>query len=167
MEIALAFMASPLTEADTSCIEASVEPRWVPASLEGIGFEPFAESQPGITGVFPQGWEQQGFGISVRNDTNLAHQAALIQQAGPIPPTQFLGLLSSQLGGEPQEAGTLDVATRTWTVYNLAADAGTARVYLHDEDGFTLLVALIAPMSDLDDIEQNIIASVLENLQQG
>ena len=167
MEIALAFMADPQSEADTSCIATSVEPRWVPTSLEGIGFEPFQEPLLGVTGVIPEGWDDQGLGISVRTETNLAHQAALIQQAGPIPPAQFLGLVASQLGGEPEQSGTIDVAGRTWDVYNLAADAGTARVYLHEDAGFTFLVALIAPPADLDDLELNLIDPVLENLQQG
>ena len=167
MGIARAFMADPTSQADTSCIETSVEPRWVPASLEGIGFEPFEEPLLGVTGVIPEGWDDQGFGISVRTETNIAHQAALIQQAGPIPPAQFLGLVGEQLGGEAVAAGTTEVAGRTWDVYDLEADGGSGTVYIHEDGGFTFLVVVIAPESDLDDLERYVVGPVLENLQQG
>ena len=166
MAIALDFLADPDSEADQSCIATSSEPIWVPTSLEGIGFEPFEEPMLGITGVLPEGWDDQGLGISVRSDSNLAHQTVVIQQAGPIPADQFIGLVAAQLGGEPIAAGTIDVGARTWDVYNLDGDAASTQAYLFEDGAFTFLVALIAQEDDLDEVASHIITPILENLQQ-
>ncbi len=166
MEIALAFFSDPASQVDQSCIDTSATPNWVPGSLEGIDFEQFEEGLLGIRGVVPEGWDVQGPGTFVRGDTNIAHQTVLLQQGGPIPAAQFIGLLANQLGGEAIPNGSLDVGDRTWDIFDVDASIGNVRVYVFDDSGFTLFAAVLGTEGDLPDIEAHVIPMVLENLSQ-
>lgn len=166
MAIALDFFADPTSDVDRSCIEGSSEPAWTPESLEGIGFEPFDVPFLGIEGVVPEGWTIQGPGTSVRTNTNLAHQTALIQQGGPVGVDQFLGLLAAQLGGEPVPAGTFVAGDRSFDVFDINADVGDVRIYAIDDGGFTLFAGVFARMVELPELEAHVMPTVLENLKQ-
>lgn len=69
--------------------------------------------------------------------------------------------MASQIGSEAIEDGTRDVSGRSWDVYDVDGDAGRARAYVRDDDGFSLIVAILAPPSDLDEVERQLIDTVL------
>jgi len=160
MEIALAFWSDPTSEADQSCIATSAEPIWIVESLEGVDFEPFSVALLGLTGVAPTGWTEQGPGVTVRNDANVAHQLVLLQQGAELPAEQFVGLLSQQLGGEAVPGGELEVAGRTWSINNVDSALGGIRIFTAEEDGFTFLVAAIGPEADIEDLQTHVLPTV-------
>ncbi len=167
MAIAIDFFADPSAEADQSCIPSSATPLWVPASLDGVAFEPFSDPLVGVSGVIPEGWLDQGFGVSVRNDGNIAHQSVLIQQVAPVPTTQLLALLGSQFEAEPIEAGSITVAGRDWTIYESDSPLGSIRFWIHEASPLTFLVGAIGPESDVDDMAEHVIPTVLAEIQNG
>lgn len=164
LTIALDFFADPSSTADQSCLSGSDEPVWVPASLEGTEFEPFEEQLLGMSGVAPAGWVSQGPGVTVRDDTNIAHQTALIQQGGPIPTDQFLSLLSAQFGSEATSRGDVEVAGRTWAINDFDGPLGGVSAYTHEVDGFTLFVAVLGQPNDIAEVVEFIIPTVLEEV---
>ena len=166
MDIALAFLAAPDAATDMSCIDSVEEPVWVPASLAGTEFVAFEDAQLGVAGVQPEGWVEQGFGVTVRDDANLAHQVALIQQGAPVGQQQLIGLLAGQLG-EPIETGTLDDANgRTWTQWSIDDGPTSAELFTLDEGGFTLLLLVQAPPADLADAVEHLVPTALTELRQ-
>ena len=164
--LAIGFFASPTDTIDTACIETSTEPTWIPASLAGLDYEEFELGFIGIRGVAPVGWTDQGFGTFVRSDTNLAHQTLLIQQGGPLPAQQFVDLLSAQLGGEPAPGGSLDDSRgRTWDIVDLDSPLSPLRIYSHNVDGFSLLVAVFGPEGDINEMQAEVLPTVLEAIE--
>jgi len=116
--------------------------------------------------VQPEGWVEQGFGVTVRDDANLAHQVALIQQGAPVGQQQLIGLLAGQLG-EPIETGTLDDANgRTWTQWSIDDGPTSAELFTLDEGGFTLLLLVQAPPADLTDAVEHLVPTALTELRQ-
>ena len=165
MAIALNFLADPAGSADMSCIDSVDEPVWIPESLEGLTFVEFEDFQLGVAGVHPEGWIEQGFGVTVRDDGNLAHQVALVQQGAPVPQDQLIGLLASQLG-ELTETGTLDDANgRTWTQWSIDEGPASSEAFTLDEGGFTLIVLVQGAPSDLIDAVEHLIPTALTELR--
>ncbi len=165
MAIALDFLADPSATTDMSCIDSVSEPVWIPGSLEGLTFIDFEDTQLGVAGVHPEGWIEQGFGVTVRDDANLAHQIALVQQGAPVGEDQLIGLLSGQLG-ELTETGTVDDATgRTWTQWSIDEGPSSSEVFTHDEGGFTLIALVQGPQSDLPDALEHLVPTVLAELR--
>ncbi len=164
MTIALDFFADPSSPADQSCIADIGAPNWIPASLEGTVFTAFEEPDLQIQGVHPEGWLDQGFGITVRHDANIAHQTVLIQQAANIPPEQFVGLLSSQFGAEPVELDSVEFNGREWQTWELDGDAGYFRFHTHMDDQLTYLVGFQASPGDIDDLVAHLLPTVLTEI---
>lgn len=164
LAIALDFFADPTSPADQSCITSSPEPIWVPASLADTEFEPYEDTAFGLSGVVPSGWDDQGFGITVRNETNIAHQSVLFQQGGPVPADQFVGLVAQQFGATPTPGGEIEIAGRTWAINDAESPLGTVKAYTHEIDGFTFFVAALGSASDVAELAEFIIPTVLEEI---
>ena len=166
MAIALDFLADPSSAADMSCIDSVDEPVWIPGSLEGTVFVAFEDPQLGVAGVHPENWIEQGFGVTVRDDANLAHQVALVQQGAPVGEGQLIGLLSGQIG-EVVEAGTVDDDNgRTWNRWSIDEGPSSSDVYTFDDGGFTLLVLVQGAPDDLADAATHLVPTLLTEMQR-
>ncbi len=168
LDLALAFFAAPGAEVDTACLESSQPPPFVAPSLEGTVLEPFQESQLGILGVRPEGWSDQGFGASVRDDASIADQLVLLQQAAPAGEAQLVNLFATQFDFELIEAGGLTAGGRSWTMYEgESLLVGNVRLWTREDAGFTLAAALIGPEAGIADAQEHLIEEILANLRLG
>lgn len=162
MQIALDFFESPMDAVDTGCVEGSTEPPWIPSSLAGTNFVPFEDAQLGVAGVVPEGWSDQGLGVFVRDDANIARQVVLVQQGAPLPETQLINLVQSQFGGDVVEDGAAEVGGQTWSRWRLSEGIADGVMFTRTENAFTFIVLVQASSSDLEDLETHVVPTVLE-----
>ena len=164
LAIAIDFLAEPSAEANSSCIESSPAPPFVAPSLEGTVLVPFTEPLLGLTGVAPEGWVDQGFGTTVRDDVNLADQLVLLQQAVPAPVDEFIGLFEGQLNTEVVETGEETFGDRTWQMFEAESLLGEVLLWVNDESGSTIAVGLVGNSATFDDAREHIIEEVLTTI---
>jgi pimeloyl-ACP methyl ester carboxylesterase len=171
--IASAFLDDPQTQPDTSCLDDM--PRIVFAGTGAasatteIAFEPMNDPNAGVTGVIPQGWTRANAGVYVRGQS-MTDLALLIAQAAPISPSEFIDLLTGQLGlKEVQEAEPREANGLRWTLYEadgqLAGLPIKADIALAEAGELTLLVALTSAPAERDDLRQTVFLPIVDALQ--
>ena len=164
LSMAVEFLSNPTAAVDQSCIETSPAPPFVAPSLEGTTFVDFEETVLGITGVRPEDWIDQGFGTSIRDDSSIADQLVLLQQAVPADVDTFLGLFGGQIGAELIEAEEETFGDRAWRVFEGDSDIGSALAWAIEENGTTLVAVLVGNSDIFPDAREHVMPEVLTNL---
>ena len=148
----MAFLNEPTSEPDSNCISDMGGPEFsVPSDLSASDFNlvPFT-SDLGIavvSGVAPEGWEEQFPGVFLRGENGLDQTAVLQQGAPGIPADTFLELFTSQLGldSDAEEVGAYgDENGRSWTLYESTLQSLPINFGVTSNDGTTFVVLLIA-----------------------
>ncbi len=168
LELVEAFLADPYSDLDASCLATVGAPEFtVPNdSNEVITLRPFENSDLGIAGVIPDGWEMAGPGVYARGKSAL-DQTVIIQQATPSASVeQLLGRLSSQFGWAevPESNGTYAAISRTWTLYEAEVQGLPATIGFAEEVGTTLFVLLISAANEQESLVNQIFYPVLDAL---
>lgn len=167
-DVAMAFLADPAADVDTSCVAGSEAPPWVPEA-EAIELEPFDydDGLVAASGLRPTGWTEAGSGVWSNQD-NVLNQIVLLQQAAPgASPDLILDALISNTGAEDPDEGDAitDDAGRTWTTYRAVLGGGELALFLAQDDGSTLVVLLQGPAARLDAITADPIPAILSAMQ--
>ena len=160
--ITLAFLADPGTEPDRDCVAE------IPAIEFGV-FTPvpaieLVEARVGpFTVPVPDGWEGEG-GIYQRG-AGLDPTTLLIV---PIPPgtgdVVLGGMAQTFSGVEVEETAETSIGDRVWRRFS--AEAGSVRVEaaLSDEDGQSVVVALVSDPREAPHLVERLLRPVLESL---
>ena len=151
-EIAVAFLADPVSSPPTDCVSDIDEPAWTIDLFVDIEFEDF--SYDGVfasgSGVAPVGWEDAGDGTFVRSD-NLLHLSVLLQQAiVGVPPDFLVESLSEILGAAPTQLDDIGAGGRLWSHWESRIPGSMIDIFAVDDDGTTLLVLFQHAPSDRD-----------------
>lgn len=125
-DIVTQFFDDPGTEPDSSCVGDIATPAFTPRTGEPITMVPFESSLLGTTttGLRPEEWESQGFGVFARGSTIADPAVLLVQPSGGFPPAVVLTFLEDALGwrGKPTETGELTTDAGTWSIYEAEFD---------------------------------------------
>lgn len=159
------FVSSPEDAVDSSCLESLSAPTFVPASLERTAFVGFSDEASGLVGSVPAQWDQPEAGVVSRSDVNLAHQTVILQRAFASSVDDNVERLSGQFAAEFEPAGELVVSGRNWRIFAADAPISPVRLWAHESDGVTLAVLLLASETDVPEIEDEVIAQMLEDLR--
>ena len=112
----------------------------------------------------PEDWIDQGFGTSIRDDSSIADQLVLLQQAVPADVDTFLGLFGGQIGAELIEAEEETFGDRAWRVFEGDSDIGSALAWAIEENGTTLVAVLVGNSDIFPDAREHVMPEVLTNL---
>lgn len=172
-EVLRAFLNAPAEPVPTACV-ADMEPPGfaVPdAPVPEVTLEPFTEELLGTTwsGVVASGWERQGPGVWARA-LNGFDQTILIQQfAGGTPSAVLLRLIGSQfnLGEDPQPSGEYQSPLGTWSLYEGSLIGAPASLAVIDVPGGSLLVALVSPPAESDELRRRLLFPALDAITVG
>jgi pimeloyl-ACP methyl ester carboxylesterase len=157
LAITQAFLADPGTEPDDACIaEMAGPPFLVPSdgTAVAIELETYTNSDFGISGEKPAGWEELVPGTYGRGSSAL-DQTVIIQQATPpgVGADVFLNLLGGQLGLEetPVQSGEfVDVNGRTWALYDADFQGFPLNIGFLEDDAGLLIVILISESNETE-----------------
>ncbi len=144
------FIADPTSEPETSCIEVSPEPEWIPRATTDVTLVEFeTDGLTGVRGLRPEGWTDTGFGSFARL-ANAVDQTAVIFQ-----PTQGLdaGFMAETFGRqidiEMTERDPLTIDGEPWRRFQGSSSIGALEVIVSaGTDG--VIAALIAQPEELD-----------------
>ena len=148
----MAFLNDPTSEPDSGCISGMGGPEFsVPTALTADDFNlvPFTTDLgiAVVSGVTPEGWEEQFPGVFLRGENGLDQTAVLQQGAPGIPADSFLELFTSQLGldSDAEAVGEyVDGNGRNWTLYKSTLQGLPIDLGLVSTDEATFVVLLIA-----------------------
>jgi len=167
-DIVTQFFDDPETEPNSSCIEGTVTPAFTPRADESITMIPFESSLlgPSTSGLRPEEWEAQGFGVFARGSTIADPALLLVQPSGGLPPTFVLTFLEDALGwpGQPDETGELTTDVGTWSIYEAEFEEQSIAIAFlaGDTDVF---VALGAYPDEYTQLYDEVFVPALEGLQ--
>lgn len=169
MEILTGFLGEPTAAPDTGCVADMGAPDFVveEAPVSDVTLVEFSQQVFGttITGVVPEGWEQQGPGVWVRGLTGF-DQTALVQQGAPgVTKDLLIGSIGSQFGIEP--GGAPDDAYETWDLYDSAIGGVPAIVAASDTEGGALLVILVVSPFEKETLTESVLLPVLDAIEIG
>ncbi len=163
------FLADPEGEPDAICLSTVGAPQFITLGGEGaevITLAPFTNSDFGIAGVVPEGWDQVSPGAYSRGRGAL-DQTALVQQAASgVTTEQLLNALSDQLGLDeaPKSSGTYETAVYTWTLYAVEAPGFLTMIGLTETDGTTVVVLLVSPANEQETLVNAVFFPALDAL---
>ncbi|VAW40384.1 hypothetical protein MNBD_CHLOROFLEXI01-2356 [hydrothermal vent metagenome] len=168
VELLESFWANPEGTPDATCLATVAAPAFiVPGSNDGqITLIPFTNSNFGMTGVVPEGWQEVAPGVYGRGNSAL-DQTVIIQQAAPgTTAEQLLNILSGQFGWEeaPASNGMYETAVYTWTLYESEVQGFPTNIALTEADGTTLLVLLISPADEQETLVDALFFPALDDL---
>jgi len=161
-EMALAFLADPTVAPDDSCIADDVLVFNTPQ--ESYSFETFTDESFGITGVYPEGWEEVAPGTYARSALG---DVALVQLSVPtFDAESALGLITDPLGLEeaPVEYDQYSSPILEWVIYDLRTQGVAIRLALAEDASGSYVVLLQGTESDIDDLQSSILIPVLAAL---
>ncbi len=152
----MAFLNDPTSKPDDSCIADMSGPAFsVPSDISASDFSlvPFT-SDLGIavvSGVIPDGWEEQFPGVFMRGANGLDQTAVLQQGASGIPADSFLEAFTSQMGldSEVENSGTYeDENGRSWDLYKSTLQGLPVNIGLSGTNEATFIILLITNNED-------------------
>lgn len=166
------FVKDPTKSPDSTCIPKMGEPKFiVPTRPEDIKLVPYTDTQLGISGVTPEGWEQVNTGTWTRGQSSL-DQTALLQFASPnATSAQFASAILPQLGvtATPKSTGDYKTPALTWKLYqtdstvqgqNLSVAWATA-----DQNGIGYLVLMVTNPNEMEGLHKAVFLPVLDALK--
>jgi pimeloyl-ACP methyl ester carboxylesterase len=167
-EILRAFLRAPDETVATTCVTEMGPPEFLTpdAPVPPVKLVPFSEQLIGNTwsGVVPDGWEPQGPGVWARA-LNGFDQTALIQQlADGTPPDLLLRLIGSQfaLGNNPEPTNRYESPLGSWSLYDGTLAGGPVSIAVIEVTEGTLLVALVSPPSENDQLRRDVFFPALD-----
>lgn len=167
LAISMAFFDAPESAVNSACVADMTSPQFnVPVtSAETIELEPFSDTDLGISGMRPVGWEEIGLGTYARASSAI-DQTALIIQSGPIDAEQMLELLAQNFGFDPlpESSGDYTTETLTWTRYQADLQGFPLDFAISSKEGLSTFVLLISEASEQETLQQAVFYPVLDAL---
>ncbi|MBC8161942.1 MAG: alpha/beta fold hydrolase [Roseiflexaceae bacterium] len=160
--ITTSFFEDPSAQPDVSCVDELAGPEF--AVPEGpIALVPFEDATIGMQGVAPDGWEQSSPGTWVRG----AGDAVLLQFSAPRAPADMLDFFTEQfkLSAAPEAAGEYRSQRYTWSLYTLNVDNQPGNLALVEDGGTTLVVLVVAPPIDSQELYDTLFIPALDAAQ--
>lgn len=137
------------------------------AAQDAVTLEPITDSQFGIQGVVPAGWQEVSPGFYARE---AGGTTALALQAAPATPEQFLGAILPQLGltEAPESSGTYSSPAFEWTLYRVDVEAGSTTIAvefgLAEVEGTTYTVYFQTSTDEFDTLREQVFTPALDAL---
>lgn len=166
-EIVNQFFDDPDVEPDLSCVDDTVAPAFTPRTDGPITMVPFESSLLGstTTGLRPDEWEDQGFGVFARASTIADPALLIVQPTGGLPAPVLLTFLEGALGwpDQPEETGEFESDAGTWTIYEGEFDGENIAVAFLSGDA-SFLVAFGAYADEYPELYDQVFLPALEAL---
>ncbi len=130
---------------------------------------PFQDEAFGIEGLVPEGWQNIGNGLYVRQSTS-TDPTLLALQTVPQSPDDLWPSLLPQLGLTtiPDSVGTFESAAFTWTLYQIDYDDGTVQLTIDlgmaEQRGKTYLALLQAAPTEYETLHEAVFLPAIEAL---
>jgi pimeloyl-ACP methyl ester carboxylesterase len=162
-----AFLASPTTRPDDSCIAAEMQAITFVVPPEQETLIPFTSEAFGIQGVAPEGWLSiDAVGVHARSALN---DVSLMQQSSVgLSVDQMLSFLAGTMGLEetPESTGTREANGLTWTLYEGGFGGKAMDMALTaDVGGRVHLVVMASPASKRDAYYEHVFLPAVDALR--
>lgn len=162
VSITTAFIDNPTAKPDGSCINDLKGPAW--AVPEGpVELQAFDNSDAGVKGVVPKGWEKVG---SVAY-TNRSGDSAILQFRAGQDKAGTLDLLKAQfkLTENPKPAGEYKGKNYTWSLYTLDVQGSPSNLAIAENGGATYVVMLVTSKANQQTLYDSLFIPALDALQ--
>ncbi len=168
----MAFLNEPTTMPDDACIAELAAPAFeLPSdgTAVSITLVPFTAdlSVAVVSGVVPEGWEEQFPGVYARGANGL-DQTIILQQAAPgVTPELFIDALAGQLGLDSalEEVEDLEVNGRSWSLYAGLLQGLPVDIALAEDGGTTIVVLMITNPDERDGLFDTVLLPALEAVE--
>lgn len=168
VELVESFWMNPEGTLEAGCLTAVTSPKFftVAGSGEPITLLPYTNSDFGISGVAPEGWEQASPGVFRRGQNSLDETLLIQQAASGMTADDLLGILSGQIGWDevPSSSSTYETDTLTWTLYESEVQGLLAIIGVAEEDGVGLLVLFVSSANEHEALVNEVFFPVLDAL---
>ena len=150
-EIVTRFIDDPASVPDSSCIDLSPEPAWVPVTTDSINLVEFeSDGLTALRGVRPEGWTDAGFGSFARL-ANAVDQTAVVFQPTRGIDAEFLATtFGRQIKVDMTEIDPLTIDGEAWRRFT-GSQSGVGAIEIivsAGDDG--VIAALIAQPDEVD-----------------
>jgi pimeloyl-ACP methyl ester carboxylesterase len=164
--IANAFVEDPSQAPDASCIAQMPGVVFdLPRELTELVLKPFTDEPMGLSGLVPEGWEEQ-FELDFRRGESALDPTRLVLGATWLPKDQLLNTLLSwlEIDEDVESVATTAVGNFTWDFYEFRAGAYPVDVALAEDNSTSYLVLLISPRDERDTLYDKVFVPVVEAL---
>ncbi len=153
-QMAMAFLEDPSQSPEASCMTAMTGPQFVvPFDTASITMVEVVNTDMGIQGLVPEGWEAVNSGVYARGTSDLDPTVALAQ-AGPLSADDLLSSLTNSfdLDETPEVTGTRDANGMTWSLYSFTSQGFPVDMAIADSGSLAIVVLLQSSNDEHDSL---------------
>lgn len=162
-----AFFDDPGAEPDSSCLSETDPPAFTPVLDGDITMVPFSFEQLGasVSGLRPEEWDDQGFGVYARYQTIADPTLIMMQPSAGVPNGFVIEFLVDALSwpGTPEQTQEFASGAGSWEIYEGLYESESIAVgFLDATDGGDVFVAMGAYPAEYDDLYIEVFLPALE-----
>jgi hypothetical protein len=161
------FVSDPDQALDASCIQEMPPVAFtLPVEETDITFEPYENSELGIQGVVPAGWNEVDPGIFARSNPAVDMAVFQIAADSGVSIDELLPALRDGYGLEsaPEKITEREANGLTWSLYTFEVQGLPRNLALAESDGLTLIFILRSDPDERDSLYQTVFLPMVDAL---
>jgi pimeloyl-ACP methyl ester carboxylesterase len=164
LSITAAFIEDPTTEPDAACMAEMPGLVFdVPGEAQGLALIPYTNEEEGFTGLVPEGWTEAA-PLNFKRASSALDPTTFVQDSAPITADELFGVLSSQLGFDPEmePSSTAALGSFAWSFYQFQIQQYPADLAIAEDEGKAYFVLLISMAEERETLYQELFLPVVE-----
>jgi len=166
LSITAAFINDPTTEPDATCMAEMPGLAFdVPGEAQELTLEPYTNEEQGFTGLVPAGWTE-GSPLNFKRGSSALDPTTFVQDSAPISADELLGVLSPQLGFDPEmePISTATLGNFTWDLYEFQIRQYPVDLAIAESNAKSYFVLLISQEDEREVLYQQVFLPAVEAL---